>query len=83
MPYFVKIMRTVVLMEKLTLVTDYSPSPFRLAIYFWRLRPGTFHVRWVPCQHGMARPQVAGGGGGLQTWRVAANVLTKQSRTAD
>jgi len=21
-----------------------------------------FHVRWVPCHHGMARPQVADGG---------------------
>jgi hypothetical protein len=40
-------------------------------------------VRWVPCHHGMARPQVADGGDGLQIWRVAANILTKQSRTAD
>jgi hypothetical protein len=31
----------------------------------------------------MARPQVAGKGDGLQVWRVAANVLNKQSRTAD
>jgi len=31
----------------------------------------------------MARPQVADGGEGLQTWRVAANTLNKQSRTAD
>jgi hypothetical protein len=29
------------------------------------------------------RPQVADGGYGLQTWRVAANILTKQSLTAD
>jgi hypothetical protein len=28
-------------------------------------------------------PQVVGGGDGLQIWRVAANILTKQSRTAD
>jgi hypothetical protein len=41
------------------------------------------HVRWVPCHHGMARPQVVDGGDGLQIWRVAANILTKQSRTAD
>jgi hypothetical protein len=33
------------------------------------------HVRWVPCHHGMARPQVADGGVGLQIWRVAANIL--------
>jgi hypothetical protein len=31
----------------------------------------------------MARPQVADGGDGLQTWRVAAIVLNKQSRTAN
>ena len=29
------------------------------------------------CHHGMARPQVPDG------WRVAANVLNKQSRTVD
>jgi hypothetical protein len=41
------------------------------------------HVKWVPCHHGMARPQVADGGGGLQIWRVDANILIKQSLTAD
>jgi hypothetical protein len=41
------------------------------------------HVRWVPCHHGMARPQVADGGDSLQFWRVAANMLNKLSRTAD
>jgi hypothetical protein len=30
------------------------------------------HIKWVPCHHGMARPQVADGGDGLQIWRVAA-----------
>jgi hypothetical protein len=33
--------------------------------------------------NGMARPQVADGGEGLQIWRVAANILNKQSGTAD
>jgi hypothetical protein len=41
------------------------------------------HVRWVPCRHGMACPQVADGGDGLQIWKVAGNILNKQSRTAD
>jgi hypothetical protein len=36
------------------------------------------HVRWVPCHHGMARPQVADGGDALQVWREAANILNKQ-----
>jgi hypothetical protein len=31
----------------------------------------------------MAWPQVAGTGDGLQIWKVAANTLNKQSRTAD
>jgi hypothetical protein len=42
-----------------------------------------FYVRWVPCHNGMARPQVADGGEALQVWRVASNILNKQSRTAD
>jgi len=36
-----------------------------------------------PCHHGMARPRVAGGGDGLQIWRVATSILDKWSRTAD
>jgi hypothetical protein len=36
-------------------------------------------VKWVPCQHGMARPQVADGGDGPRIWAVAANIL-KSSR---
>jgi hypothetical protein len=40
------------------------------------------HVRWVPCHYGLARPQVADGGDGLQIWRVPENMLNKQSRTA-
>jgi hypothetical protein len=31
----------------------------------------------------MASPQVEDGGDALQVWRVAANILNKQSRTAD
>jgi hypothetical protein len=31
----------------------------------------------------MARPRVADGRDGLQIWRVAENILNKQSRTAD
>jgi hypothetical protein len=38
------------------------------------------YVRWVPCHHGMARPQVADGGDALQFWRQAANILNKPTR---
>jgi len=31
----------------------------------------------------MASPQVADGGEGLQVWRVAVNILNKQSQTAN
>jgi hypothetical protein len=41
------------------------------------------HVKWFPCQHGTARPQVADGGDGFKIWRVAANIMNKLSRTAD
>jgi hypothetical protein len=40
-------------------------------------------VRRVPCQNGMARPQVADRGDGLQLWRVAANTFNKQPWTAN
>jgi hypothetical protein len=43
----------------------------------------TQHVKWVPRHHGMARTQVADRGDALQIWRVAVNILNKQSRTAD
>jgi hypothetical protein len=43
--------------------------------------PQVADVRWVCCRHGMARPQVADRGDGLQVWRVAANVLNKKPRT--
>jgi hypothetical protein len=36
-----------------------------------------------PCHHGMAHPRVADGGYGLQILRAAANVLNKQSGTAE
>jgi hypothetical protein len=39
--------------------------------------------RSVQDTNGMARSQVADGGDALQIWRVAANILNKQSRTAD
>jgi hypothetical protein len=35
------------------------------------------HDKRVSCHHGMARPPVA------ETWRSAADILNKQSRTAD
>jgi hypothetical protein len=50
---------------------------------FWGAYSKINHVKWVPCHHGMARPQVADGGESLQIWRVAANILNNQSRTAD
>jgi hypothetical protein len=33
------------------------------------VRKEEVHVKWVPCHHGTARPQVADGGDGLQIWR--------------
>jgi hypothetical protein len=42
----------------------------------------SFSVTVLPYHDGIARPQVAGGGGGLQIWRVAASILNRQLRTA-
>jgi hypothetical protein len=36
-----------------------------------------------PCHHSMNHPWVTEGGYSFQIWRVAANILTKPSRTAD
>jgi hypothetical protein len=41
------------------------------------------HVRYVSCHQGMERPQVADGGNALKVRREAANILNKQSWTAD
>jgi hypothetical protein len=41
------------------------------------------HLKLVQCHQGMARPRVSDRGDGLQIWRAAANILNKQSRTAD
>jgi len=35
------------------------------------------------CHHGMQHPRVVDGGDNLQIWRVVANILNKQSRTAE
>jgi hypothetical protein len=51
-----------------------------LNLFLWLLQG---HVRWVPCHHGMERPQVADGGDGLQICSVAAIISSEQSRTAD
>jgi hypothetical protein len=49
-----------------------------------------FHIiaSFVPrcvgsCLHGMARPRVADGEDPFKIWRVAVNILNKQSRTAE
>jgi len=34
-------------------------------------------------RRGVARPQVSDGGNSVNVWRIAANILNKQSRTAD
>jgi hypothetical protein len=56
---------------------------FTRAIHWSLSWAKSFQFMWVPCHHGMARPQVADEGDGLQIWRVAANILNKQLRTAD
>jgi hypothetical protein len=41
----------------------------------FKMLPKQLNVRWVSFHHGIPRSQVAGGGDGLQIWRVAANIL--------
>jgi hypothetical protein len=60
-----------------------KPLAISTRFFFFAIEPLRSHVRWVPCHHGMARPLVADGENGFQTWRVAVNILNNQSRTAD
>jgi hypothetical protein len=53
-----------------------------MAPFFDDVRP-CFHVKWVPCHHSMVCPRVTNGGDGLQIWKVAENILNKQSWTDD
>jgi hypothetical protein len=82
--------------SKLTRLTHKIAIQLHLltAVSFAVLAPGGqsgnfwIHPRIAPCNpwpshHGMERPRFADGGDGLQLWRVAENILNKQSRTAD
>jgi len=42
-----------------------------------------FSMLWEACDHGVARPRFVDGGDGLQIRTVDANILNKQSRTAN
>jgi hypothetical protein len=39
------------------------------------------NLKWDPCHHGVADPQVAAGGDSLHIWRVYATIMNKQSLT--
>jgi hypothetical protein len=55
---------------------------FQVVLELLRLNFFSNQVKWVHCHHVMARPRVADRGDGLQIWRVVANILNKQLRTA-
>jgi hypothetical protein len=57
--------------------TELDLTPF-LRLMFFKEK-----LSHIICHHGVARPQIADGGDGLQIWRVAANILNLQSWTAD
>jgi hypothetical protein len=54
-----------------------------LSLPVWCGSMSKIHAKCVPRQHDMTRPQVTDGSGGLQIWRVAANIFNKHSRTTD
>jgi hypothetical protein len=58
------------------------PSNVISAIRIKRVRSVAETRMWVRCHKGMARPQVADEDG-PQIWKVAANILNKQSRMND
>jgi hypothetical protein len=57
-------------------VNSYKYTQFGTLLY-------NVHVKWVLCHHSMVWPQVVDGGDGLQIWRIAVNILNKQSWTAE
>jgi hypothetical protein len=59
-----------------------STACYRDSFTFFTFYIDDNHVKWVPCHHGMVRPQVADGGDSPQIWRVAANILDKQLQIA-
>jgi hypothetical protein len=58
-------------------VGKFLASKATVSFVRWTLHRGlnliSDNFMWSPCHHGMARLQFAGGGDGLQTWRVAAS----------
>jgi hypothetical protein len=57
-------------------VNSYKDTQFGTLLY-------NVHVKWVLYHHSMVWPQVVDGGYGLQIWRIAVNILNKQSWTAE
>lgn len=49
----------------------------------WEKYDGDGRVKWVPCCHSIACSQGTDGAGGLQIWRVSADILDKQMWMAD
>jgi hypothetical protein len=41
------------------------------------------HIKWITCNHDMARSWAEDGGDGLQIWMAAGNILKRQSQIAD
>jgi hypothetical protein len=67
--------------KRLQLTTQqlHRHEPGQEGIYIW---PDIFQtifcycfqfLKWVPCQHGMARPRAADGGDGRQIWKATVN----------
>jgi len=53
-------------------------STFPLAVellFFLGILLLIYHVKWVPCHHYMARPEVVDGGDGLQMWKLTGEQL--------
>jgi hypothetical protein len=71
------------ILDLLTTYTHHSElqviTALSLVSALYKSQQYLLHVRWVPCHHGMACPQVVDEGDGLQIWKVAVNILNKHN----
>jgi hypothetical protein len=61
---------------------DFNSLGFLSSDLFWPCLI-SHHIKWIPSDDGMARPQILDGGDSLHIWSLAANILDILQRPAD
>jgi hypothetical protein len=69
-------------MKFLFFLTVFTLNTLRTVEEIWHYLPVCIRFKWAPVT-AAGRPHTVDGGDSLQIWKVVANILTKQSQTAD